>query len=114
MEQIQIEYWEMDIWKVNEFNFLNEEVEELLEFTFSFWHGDRIWINFSIVIHEKIECLMQLGSEGAKVSLTAAGPGQSHTRRPGKVDFNCSEGHRLADYLFIFYVKFSANWKIFV
>ena len=28
MEQLQIEYWEMDIWKVNEFNFLNEEVEE--------------------------------------------------------------------------------------
>ena len=23
-----MEYWEMDIWKVNEFNFLNEEVEE--------------------------------------------------------------------------------------
>ena len=28
MEQIQIEYWEMDSKKVNEFNFLNEEVEE--------------------------------------------------------------------------------------
>ena len=27
MEQVQIEYWETDIWKVNEFNFLNEEVE---------------------------------------------------------------------------------------
>ena len=23
-----MEYWEMDIWKVNELNFLNEEVEE--------------------------------------------------------------------------------------
>ena len=23
-----MEYWEMDIWKVNEFIFLNEEVEE--------------------------------------------------------------------------------------
>ena len=23
-----MEYWEMDIWKVNEFNFLNDEVEE--------------------------------------------------------------------------------------
>ena len=31
MEQVQIEYWEMDIWKVNEFNFLNEEVEEFLD-----------------------------------------------------------------------------------
>ena len=23
-----MEYWEMDIWKVNEFNLLNEEIEE--------------------------------------------------------------------------------------
>ena len=23
-----MEYWEMDIWKVNEFNFLNEDVDE--------------------------------------------------------------------------------------
>ena len=28
MEQLQMEYWEMDFEKVNEFNFLNEEVEE--------------------------------------------------------------------------------------
>ena len=28
MEQVQTKYWEMDISKVNEFNFLNEEVEE--------------------------------------------------------------------------------------
>ena len=28
MEQVQMEYREMDIWKTNEFNFLNEEVEE--------------------------------------------------------------------------------------
>ena len=28
MEQVQMEYWEMDIWKVNEFNFLNEDVDE--------------------------------------------------------------------------------------
>ena len=28
MEQLQMEYWEMVIWKVNEFNFLNEAVEE--------------------------------------------------------------------------------------
>ena len=25
MEKVQMEYWEMDVWKVNEFNFLNEE-----------------------------------------------------------------------------------------
>ena len=28
MEQVQMEYWEMDIQKVNEFNYLNEKVEE--------------------------------------------------------------------------------------
>ena len=28
MEQVEMEYKEMDIWKVNEFNFSNEEVEE--------------------------------------------------------------------------------------
>ena len=29
MEQVQLEYWEMDIQKVYEINSLNEEVEEL-------------------------------------------------------------------------------------
>ena len=29
MEQVQIWYWKMDIWKANEFNILIEEVEEL-------------------------------------------------------------------------------------
>ena len=28
LEQIQMEYWEMDIWKGNEYNFFNEEVEK--------------------------------------------------------------------------------------
>ena len=28
MEQVHIEYREMDIWKVNEFNFLSKEVKE--------------------------------------------------------------------------------------
>ena len=28
MEQVQMEYREANIWKVNEFTFLNEEVEE--------------------------------------------------------------------------------------
>ena len=28
MELVQIENWEMDIWKVNDFNCLNEEVEQ--------------------------------------------------------------------------------------
>ena len=30
MQQVQVENSEMDIWKVNEFNFLIEEVEEFL------------------------------------------------------------------------------------
>ena len=30
MQQVQVENSEMDIWKVNDFNFLNEEVEEFL------------------------------------------------------------------------------------
>ena len=51
---------------------------------------------------------MQLGSGGAVILLPAAGPGESHTGRPGKFDFYCSKCHRLAYYLFIFYVKFSA------
>ena len=28
MEQVQMEYCEIDIWKFNEFNFSNKEVEE--------------------------------------------------------------------------------------
>ena len=28
MEYVQTKYWEMDIWKVYEFNSLNEEAEE--------------------------------------------------------------------------------------
>ena len=28
MKQVQMECWEMGIWKVNVFNFLNEEVQE--------------------------------------------------------------------------------------
>ena len=28
MEQLQMEYWKMDIWNVNEFKFLNKKVEE--------------------------------------------------------------------------------------
>ena len=29
MEQVQIEYWEMNVEKVKDFNFLNEEVQDL-------------------------------------------------------------------------------------
>ena len=51
---------------------------------------------------------MQLESEGAKVPLTAAGPAQSHAGGLGKFDFNCAKGYRLAYYLSIFHIKFSA------
>ena len=50
---------------------------------------------------------MQLGSEEAKIPLPAADPDQSHAAGPGKFDFYCLKGHRLAC-LFIFYIKFSA------
>ena len=57
---------------------------------------------------------MQLGSEGAVILLPTVGPGQSHPERPGKFDFYSSKGHRLVYYLFSFYLKFSAVWRIFV
>ena len=49
---------------------------------------------------------MPFGSGGALIPLTAAGLGQSHAEGPGKFDFYCSKGHRLANYLFKFYIKF--------
>ena len=67
MEQVQMEYWEMDIWKVNEFNFVNEEVEESTSrwsqnlvnvrspgylkqrtFEYCFWGINRLYIQFFI------------------------------------------------------------------
>ena len=50
---------------------------------------------------------MKLGSGGAVIPLPAVGPGQTHGGGPGKFDFYCLKGHRLA-YLFIFCIKFSA------
>ena len=69
---------------------------------------NRACINFSIVIREKNGVLNAAGVWGAVITLPAAGPGQSHAREPGKFDFYCSKGHRLAYYLFIFHVRFSA------
>ena len=43
---------------------------------------------------------MQLGSRGGKIHLPTVGPGKSHAGAPGKFDFSCSKGHRLAYYLF--------------
>ena len=44
----------------------------------------------------------------AKAPLEAAGTEQNYAGGPGKFGFNFSEGHRLAYYLFIFYIPFSA------
>ena len=57
---------------------------------------------------------MQLGSEGAVILLLAASPEQNRSGGPGKFDFYFSKGHRLAYYLFIFYVKFRGDRGIFV
>ena len=52
---------------------------------------------------------MQVGPNGDKVPLSVVGPGQSNAGGPGKFSFNCSKAHRLAYYLFIYYIKFSAG-----
>ena len=57
---------------------------------------------------------MQLESAGAVILLLAAGLGKSSAGEPGKLDFCCSTGHRLAYYLFTFHVKFSPVREIFV
>ena len=57
---------------------------------------------------------MQLGSIGAVIPLPTAGPGQVHAEVPGNFGFYCSKDRRLACYLFIFYLKFSAVRTIFV
>ena len=50
----------------------------------------------------------------AKAPLEAASTGQNYAGGPGKFGFNFSEGHRLAYYLFIFYIPFSAAGRIFL
>ena len=70
--------------------------------------------NFLIVICEKKECWMQLGSRVAVIPLPAASPGKSPAGGPGKFVFYCSKGRRLAYYLFTFHIKCIAVWWIFV
>ena len=72
-----------------------------------------VWINFSIVVREKIRMLNAAGVWRSCDSPSTVGPGQSHAGGPGKIDFYSSKGHRLA-YLFVFHIKFSAVWGIFV
>ena len=51
---------------------------------------------------------MQLGSGGDVILFPAVSPREAHAGEPGKFDFYFSKVHRLT-YLFIFYVKFSAE-----
>ena len=51
---------------------------------------------------------MRQGSGGTVIPLPAASPEQSPAGGPGKFDFYSSKGRKLAYYLFIFHVKFSA------
>ena len=44
---------------------------------------------------------MQLGSGVAVILHPTGGPGQRHAGGPGKFDFYCSRGHRLAYYPFL-------------
>ena len=57
---------------------------------------------------------MQLGSGRVVIPLPGVGPWQGHVGGPGKFNFYCSKCHRLAYYLFIFYIKFSVVGGIFV
>ena len=56
---------------------------------------------------------MQLEFGGVVIPLPPAGPGQNHAGEPGKFNFYCSKGPRLAYHLFIFHVKFTAVSGIF-
>ena len=51
---------------------------------------------------------MQLRCGGAVIPLLVAGPGKSPAGEPEKFDFYCLKGRRLAYYLIIFHIKFSA------
>ena len=66
------------------------------------------------MIRGKNGCKLQLGYGRAIIPLPAVGTTQSHAGVPGKIDFYFSKGHRLAYFLFIFYVKVSAVRGIFV
>ena len=57
---------------------------------------------------------MQLRCGGAVIPHLAAGPGKSPAGEPEKFDFYCSKDCRLAYYLIIFHIKFSAVWGIFM
>ena len=53
---------------------------------------------------------MQLRFGGVVIPLPPpASPGHSHAGEPGKFNFYFSKGQRLAYYLFICYVKFTAE-----
>ena len=75
-----------------------------------------MWLGLNYLFNSescKNGVLNAAGVCGSCDSPSVAGPGQSHAGGPGKFDFYGSKGRRLAYYLFIFYVKFSAVWGIF-
>ena len=49
MEQVQMEYYKMGIWKVNDFNFLNEEVEEFR----SRWNQNLVYVRSPSYLSKK-------------------------------------------------------------
>ena len=49
MEQVHMEYWEMGIEKVNEFNFLNEGVEEFTKM----WNQSLVNVRSSSYLKQK-------------------------------------------------------------
>ena len=53
VEQVQMEYKEMDIWKVNEFNFLNEEIYMYI-YIYIYIYTKYIHICIMLLIHNKL------------------------------------------------------------
>ena len=98
--------------------FVSSQISCSFCFFFVFWAtllDGSIWINFSMVIHEKNGVLNATGVWG---DLWFPSPQQVQGRAlwgvPGKCDFYCSKDCRLAYNLFIFYLKFSGVWGIFI
>ena len=55
MEQVQMGYYKMGIWKVNDFNFLNEEVEEFR----SRWNQNLVYVRSPSYLKQKtFECFL--------------------------------------------------------
>ena len=102
--------------KVNICNF--SVFEGVTNFSFIVAYSPGFVINFSIVIHE-INCVLQAAGvwrsyNSPPCSGFTGGCRAEPCWRTRKILFLLLKGYRLAYYLFIFYVKFSAAWGIFV